>query len=291
MFQRLCLLLALLGCKPEAPAPTDDSPEESPTESTPAPTVYELLGGESGIEALVQALLYEVAADDRINWMFGNADLGALAPLLEAQLCALTGGGCAYTGRAMDETHANMAITDAQFDAFLEDLLLALTNQGIPYSATFTGEHPADNLIVAVVAMRADIVRDPAGGDVLFNRLGGYSAVQNLVDAFVVRVAADQRISTFFGSTDLFRLNRLLVEQLCVATGGYCVYTGRTMTEAHAGMGVCPEHFDALLEDFLGALDEVGILYTPGTYDQGVGADELLQDLAGMRAEIEDCPT
>jgi hemoglobin len=39
------------------------------------------------------------------------------------------------------------------------------------------------------------------------------------------------------------------VNQICQGTGGPCVYTGRSMKEAHAGMGVRSGHFNALVGD------------------------------------------
>ena len=38
--------------------------------------------------------------------------------------------------------------------------------------------------------------------------------------------------------------------------GGPCVYTGREMKEAHAGMGVTGGEFDAMVEDLVSTLDE-----------------------------------
>jgi hemoglobin len=70
-----------------------------------------------------------------------------------------------------------------------------------------------------------------------------------VVDDFVGNVAADKRINTFFAKTDIVRLKRNLVNQICQGTGGPCVYTGRSMKEAHAGMGVRSGHFNALVGD------------------------------------------
>src|SRR5688500_3754185 len=63
----------------------------------------------------------------------------------------------------------------------------------------------------------------------LFVRLGGREAITAVVDDFVANCAADPRINAFFVNTDIPRLKKLLVEQICVATGGPCTYTGRDM--------------------------------------------------------------
>src|ERR1700730_15366819 len=90
----------------------------------------------------------------------------------------------------------------------------------------------------------------------LYDRLGGQGAITAVVDDFVGNVAADNRINKFFAKTDIPRLKRLLVEQICAGTGGPCTYTGRDMKSAHAGMGITDAQFNALVEDLVKSLDK-----------------------------------
>jgi hemoglobin len=90
----------------------------------------------------------------------------------------------------------------------------------------------------------------------LYERLGGQGAIVAVVDDFVANVAADNRINKFFAKTDIPRLKRLLVEQICAGTGGPCTYTGRDMKSAHAGMGINDAQFNALVEDLVKTLDK-----------------------------------
>jgi hemoglobin len=90
----------------------------------------------------------------------------------------------------------------------------------------------------------------------LYDRLGGQGALVAVVDDFVGNVAADNRINKFFAKTDIPRLKRLLVEQICAGTGGPCTYTGRDMKSAHAGMGINDAQFSALVEDLVKSLDK-----------------------------------
>ncbi len=83
----------------------------------------------------------------------------------------------------------------------------------------------------------------------LYERLGGIDAIRAVVDDFVGNVAADKRINKFFANADITRLKRNLVDQICPGTGGPCVYTGRSMKETHAGMGIRSRHFNALVGD------------------------------------------
>src|SRR5256885_16841197 len=83
----------------------------------------------------------------------------------------------------------------------------------------------------------------------LYDRLGGQGALVAVVDDFVGNVAADSRINKFFAKTDIPRLKRLLVEQICAGTGGPCTYTGRDMRAVHARIGITDAQINALVED------------------------------------------
>jgi hypothetical protein len=63
----------------------------------------------------------------------------------------------------------------------------------------------------------------------LYDRLGGLDAITAAVDSWVVRVADDDRINRKFERTDIPRLKKEVIDQLCEATGGPCAYTGRSM--------------------------------------------------------------
>ena len=82
-----------------------------------------------------------------------------------------------------------------------------------------------------------------------------------MVDEFVARVAADNRINAFFKQTAsdpkrLASFKAKLVDQICEASGGPCKYKGKSMKAAHAGMGISGADFGALAEDLVGALDK-----------------------------------
>jgi hemoglobin len=90
----------------------------------------------------------------------------------------------------------------------------------------------------------------------LYERLGGQDAITAVVAEFVGRTTTDPRIKFRFFNTDAENLKKLLVEFVCMATGGPCKYTGRSMEESHAGMDLVDEEFTALVEDLSGALDK-----------------------------------
>jgi hemoglobin len=112
----------------------------------------------------------------------------------------------------------------------------------------------------------------------LYERLGGLDAITGVVESFSARCAGDDRINGKFARTDIPRLRKMLVDQVCEAAGGPCSYTGRDMRDAHEGMGVTAGEFDALVEDLVATLDE----FTVSKTEQ----EELLGLLGPMRRDI-----
>jgi hemoglobin len=93
----------------------------------------------------------------------------------------------------------------------------------------------------------------------LYSRLGGKPAIRLVVEDFVQNVAEDRRINGFFGTTNIPRLKRLLVEQICQASGGPCRYSGRSMRAAHRRLGIGNADFNALVQDLGRSLNKYGV--------------------------------
>jgi hemoglobin len=128
------------------------------------------------------------------------------------------------------------------------------------------------------VATRSAASELEVGMSTLYERLGSMDAITAVVDDFVARCASDDRINAKFARTDIGRLKKMLVDQICQATGGPCTYQGRNMRETHDGMGVTAGEFDALVEDLVAALNRFGVAKSE--------QDELLGLLGPMRADI-----
>lgn len=128
----ICALLAA-GCAVSPPqkhsAPTAKA-ATAPAKS--GDRLYRALGGEAGITAVVDAALAEIHGDLRINIFFEKTDLADLRRLLIEQICAATGGPCTYSGRSMEEAHSGLNLTDADFDAFVDDLVRAMNSKKVP---------------------------------------------------------------------------------------------------------------------------------------------------------------
>ena len=110
--------------------------------------------------------------------------------------------------------------------------------------------------LAAVLAHSAIPTSAMAQTRTLYERLGGYEPIQAVVDQSIKNIAADKRINRFFAKADIANLRRQLADQICVASGGPCIYTGRDMKSVHAGMGIKNSHFNALVQDIGKALNK-----------------------------------
>ena len=93
----------------------------------------------------------------------------------------------------------------------------------------------------------------------LYKRLGGYDALAAVVDDFIGRLATDPLIAKFFAGhskDSLGRIRQLVVDQLCAATGGPCVYIGRDMKSSHQGMGIGEAEWQAAVQHLVATLDK-----------------------------------
>lgn len=119
-------------------------------------------------------------------------------------------------------------------------------------------------------------------GKPLYDRLGGKSGINAVVDDFVANVLADSKINKYFAKTDAAKFKGLLVDQICEASGGPCKYTGKTMKAAHQGMGITGADFNALIQDLVASLNK----HKVGPAEQY----ELIATLAKMSPDIVEKP-
>jgi hemoglobin len=131
-----CALLLLAACN------TTQKPDDS---------LYQALGAQPGIEQLVDAFLINLSNDPRISAQFRETKVSHFRQMLIEQFCSLSGGPCTYTGDTMAQSHAGKNITDAHFNALVEDLIDAMESRNIPVSAQ-------NRLLVLLAPMHGDIV-------------------------------------------------------------------------------------------------------------------------------------
>jgi len=119
----------------------------------------------------------------------------------------------------------------------------------------------------------------------LYKRLGGYDALAAVTDDFLGRLAKDAKLGRFFVGTSTNSLNRirqLVVDQLCAATGGPCVYIGRDMKTAHEGLNITEEDWNISVTHLKATLDKFKV--------PAKEREEVLAAISGLKKDIVAAP-
>jgi hemoglobin len=129
------MLILAAGCmEGQKPTPLLRTPGGSGNAA--GDTLYKRLGGKSGIVKVVDDFVAEVARDDRIRAEhkkhFKEGDVAGLKDHLVNQLGSASGGPEKYKGRPMDVAHKGLKITNKDFDALVDDLVLAMRRNAVP---------------------------------------------------------------------------------------------------------------------------------------------------------------
>jgi hemoglobin len=93
----------------------------------------------------------------------------------------------------------------------------------------------------------------------LYERLGGYDAIAAVVDDFLGRLTSDHQFDRFFAGHSIDskkHIRQLFIDQLCAATGGPCIYGGRTMKVSHEGLGITEADWAASSKHLVATLNK-----------------------------------
>jgi hemoglobin len=82
----------------------------------------------------------------------------------------------------------------------------------------------------------------------LYARLGGEVVMAAVVSETIDQTVADPRLNQSFKGTDVARIKRLIVEQICDLAGGGCHYSGDSMRDVHANHNITQAEFYGLVE-------------------------------------------
>ena len=123
-------------------------------EKSAMPSLYKRLGGREGIALVVGDFTANMAADPRVNERFKGMKPEAVEKFksnLADQICDAAGGPCSYLGKDMKTTHTGMKITEAEWNATVENLTKALDKNNVDAKAK-------QELLAALGPMKPDIV-------------------------------------------------------------------------------------------------------------------------------------
>ncbi len=99
----------------------------------------------------------------------------------------------------------------------------------------------------------------------LYERLGGVYAIASVVDDFIDRVMDNPRLNANPKVDEAHhRVSRagfkyLVTEMVCWASGGPQQYSGRSMRDSHADLGITEEEWQVFAADFQATLDKFAV--------------------------------
>lgn len=121
----------------------------------------------------------------------------------------------------------------------------------------------------------------PAPAPSLYARLGGYDALVAVTKDFIGRLATDPQLAKFFAGlndTSKARVEAHVIDFLCVATGGPCIYTGQDMKTAHTGLHISEADWNASTAHLTETLNK----YKVPQKEQG----EVMSAIGGLKGDI-----
>lgn len=130
------VLMAALGAACRSAPAKPASPPAAPAAA--AGSLYERIGGEAAVKAVVEDLLAMGLADPKVNftrnglWEPTPAAVATLKQRLTDFLVQAFGGPQRYKGEDMKTAHEGFDITQAEFDALAADLLAVLEKHEVP---------------------------------------------------------------------------------------------------------------------------------------------------------------
>jgi hemoglobin len=140
-------------------------------------------------------------------------------------------------------------------------------------------------LLCCGAALRPATAQGPTPAPSLYQRLGGYDALAAVTDDFIGRLVTDSSLGRFFGGhgkNSQSRIRQLVLDQLCAATGGPCVYIGRDMKTTHAGLGVTQADWDKAVRLLVATLNKFSV---PQKEQQ-----EVLTTVSSLKGDIVERP-
>lgn len=115
------------------------------------PSLYERLGGEEMITALIPAFYVRVLADPELGHFFKNTELEKLHAMQREFFVMATGGPIQYSGRPLAHTHHGRGITRQHFARFTGHLVETLLDMNVT-------REEADEVIDRINAMTNEII-------------------------------------------------------------------------------------------------------------------------------------
>lgn len=111
----MMLFSVLVGCANQSPS-----------------SLYDELGQYEGIDNIVRELIFIIAKDERVKERYKGVNLQHFKKGLSDYICEVSGGPCDYANENMKIVHAGHNYTNTEFNAIVDNLILAMDSRGVP---------------------------------------------------------------------------------------------------------------------------------------------------------------
>lgn len=119
----------------------------------PQASLYQRIGGLPMLTRISNQTLDIVSKDPKTSRSFEGVKMKTLKESLTNFLCVKTGGDCVYEGETMQNSHADLHITTAEFELMVDVLRERLDMNGV-------GTREKNQLLKILAPMKRDIVTD-----------------------------------------------------------------------------------------------------------------------------------
>lgn len=119
---------------------------------TTTKSLYERLGGETGVRKIGNDILDKNLNNPRIGHYFHKVDMDKLKQLVFEFFSMGLGGPHKYSGRDMLTVHKGLNISETDFEIANDDTINALKENGI-------GEKEIDEVISILNSMKQDVIK------------------------------------------------------------------------------------------------------------------------------------
>jgi hemoglobin len=120
---------------------------------TPAPTLFDRMGGAEIVSAIAIELIDETAAHPELKRSFEGVNLPRVKEMLVEQLCSVAGGPCAYSGDTMLDVHAGLKINEAEMNGMVEILRNVMIRHRVKL-------RERNELLALLAPMKRDVVTE-----------------------------------------------------------------------------------------------------------------------------------
>ncbi|MEP7298894.1 MAG: group 1 truncated hemoglobin [Burkholderiales bacterium] len=116
--------------------------------------LYQQLGGQPGLVALMDDFMVRLLADPRMNPFFKDTDQKHIKEELVLQFCEVSGGPCKRRGPDMKKAHDGIDVTKANFNALVEVLQQSMDARAIAFTTQ-------NRLLARLAPMHREIINTP----------------------------------------------------------------------------------------------------------------------------------